>query len=258
MKRLLIVCLIVFVLIFGTYIFYNNKISASNNDFAISDLKAIETSEIFVYKLLDGDNSVLDLVTGDVKYNIAGNIDNLKKYNTINVNARLEYSSGQFAVTNVIAEYESNNSVDVMFYKFYLINENNRYLIYKLEESFSFANLKIENRELTEEMKMSKTDVFGTVEDYIKDLQNGELSLSSRHLIGKAKQNHDKSYQFISKAKDQIIIEISDINHEILASDTKDISVVKSTYMNGDRLVSILTTLYKTSEGWKIYDISQV
>lgn len=255
MKKYLIIAFIIIIILVGfvyCYIEFKNS-----NNIIIDDPKAINISELFTINLLNANENSLEFSTGEVKNNIKSNIKDLEKFDIINIKSKVEYSSGSFAITNVIVEYETNNDVDVVFYRFYLVRENNEYLIYKIENDFSFANFML-NEDIIGELEIKKNELFTTIEDYMKDLEQGELILSSRYLIGKAKQNHDKSYQFINRAKEQIKIDISNIKHEVLIENSNKISVVKSTYTNDNRLISILTTLYKTSKGWRIYDISGI
>lgn len=217
---------------------------------------AIDTSEGFIKSLFSANEEVLNYVTGDVKNNLSNNLSDMKKFKINDVICSVEYASDNFATVNTVVEYEKNsNEVDVDFYRFYLINNNDDgFLIYKLENNMVFDNASTVN----DDIEISTTGATKALDSYFEQIQNGKLSESSNYLVGKAKADHINSYSFVAKVKDTLNYNFSELSHSLLSSDMGRLLVVKSQYKNNDNDVSIISTLFKTSKGWKIYDITQI
>lgn len=258
-KSVLSIVSIVIIIVIGIVVFLSKGTNAVyTEELTDNDLAAIKSSDTFINNLFSANKDVLLSTTGDVRRNVENNLDKMKEYEIIHLFSDVEFSTNEFATVNTVVEYGISDEIDVSFYKFYLIKENNEFLIYNLEEDISLASLREIQGDKTEAELMSETDMFKTIEGYMSDLSSENFSLSSRHLIGKAKINHNLSYQFVSQAKDQIIFDISNINHVIVAANLSNVSIVKTTYINNGREISILTSLYRTSKGWKIYDVTQI
>lgn len=262
-RTVLVIILIITCILFGILLSHVDINAVETEEETIDkpnekEVLAIQRADTFIKDLFKGSEDVLLSVTGEVKRNLINNIDELTNYNLIDVSSKIEYFSDKFVTINTMAEYELvNDDIDVIFYKFFLINENNDYLIYKLEQNFSFDNTDVVIGRVKEALAEDRSMLL-VIEKYIDGIQYGDMGVASKHLVGKAKENHNLSYSFIANAKDKIEFHIKDIGHEIIVNDLGNISIVKTSYKNNYRDVSILTTLYNTSRGWMIYDIQQL
>lgn len=260
MKKSIVFTLMISLVAIGAFVFLSINGANSQRDekegFPIdtNTTFARETSEGFIKSLFSANEQVLEYITGDVKHNLKDNISDLKKYDINEIKFDIEYISDKFASVNTIVEFTSNkDDVDVDFYRFYMVKEQDKYLIYKLEN-----NIVLNEINTNDDITISTIGATDTIDEYFKDIESGFLSKSVNHLIGRAKANHLQSYGFISELVDSIDYNFTQLEHEILVENTGKIILVKSAYENNSNPIEIITTLYKTSKGWRIYDINQI
>lgn len=254
-KKMFVIIILLSVVVISLGFAYINKhrstcdiINDKNTEYAIS------ISEKFIKELFTGSPKVLDYSTGSIRRNLKVGMDKLPKYNINDIICMAEYASGDFATINTIVEFtKPDESIDVDFHKLYLIKENDQFLVYDLEKNMVFNSNNTVN-----DIEISSSGLTETIDSYLKNISNDELSKSAEHLIGTAKSDHEKSFDFISKAMGILEYNISDINHNILSSQTGRLALVRSDYLNNGKDISIVFTLFKTSKGWKIYEIKQI
>ena len=215
---------------------------------------AQEVSEDFITGLFSANEDVLELCTGTVKRNIEKGMDSLPVYKVNEIITVPEFVSSDFATINTIVEYQrEDESVDIEFYRFSLINENGDFLVYNLENNVAYgSNNTVDN------IEVSNSGLIDAVDLYFKDISSGNLSGSATHLVGRARADHIRSYEFVSQAFTTMDIEFNDIEHSIVSNDMDRLAIVRSDYASGNSDISILSTLFKTSKGWKIYEIKQI
>lgn len=245
MKKRYAFILIIIVLIISLAILSQKYIV---NNFCNAD----SSSRQFVEALITGEYTKAEgLSLGEVKFNIATNKERKFDSSIIDIKSKVTKANKKYAITEVIVEYFIEDEVNLTALKLYLLNEyENKYKVYKIEEVspyFDIAFNMINNEDITEIEKCFS--------DYVKGLADKKYSESSRLLIGKAKTAHNVTSELIKNTN--LIIEPKDIHSEYVYGNRNN-AVMKFEYTNNDKEVVSVVSFYKTIEGWKIYDVSQI
>ncbi len=239
MKRICIFALVLSVAL----AFYSCSNGKTNN----SEVKSIINE--FSKAMIEGTfENAIKVCTGEVKYNIENNEQEIHGFKFINVDTTIETNNSNYAAAHASIEYENQGVVDVTFYKIYLVKKENKTLIYKIEEEDP-AVIEGESSNKNEE------DIKKIFQEYMKAIEDKNYTDGGKYLIGRARKNHIMTQEFIKKA--DLVKDIKNIKLENILTNSK-ISIDKVEYENQGRKINILLSSYKTGQGWRIYNVSQI
>lgn len=241
-----IIIILVMFLLSGIVLFniysQNSKADYENN--------VIEDSDAFLELLLNEDYvKAQEYSLGSIKYNLANSVPSNQNKFLININSNINSVNDEFAVVNSTIEVSGANYFNVDFLKLYLIKDNETYKVYRIEEEDPL--LIEENNELDMEL----SEHIKVFKDYVLYLSENDFNKASKLLIGKARKAHIQTKDIIKNTK--LIENPSNFNIEPLYV-TENNVITRTSYMNNQNVVNNLISFYKTSEGWKIYNVSQI
>jgi len=212
---------------------------------------ANKKSKLFLEALIQGDYDEAEkLSLGEVKFNIATNKE--KKFDSliIDVDTRVLDINKNFSVVEAIIEYYLEKELNLAALRLYMVNDENKYKVYKIEEInpyFKRSFIKINNED--------KTAIENCFTNYVRGIANKDYNESSKYLIGRAKTAHNATSELIKNTN--LIVEPKDFSSRYIYGNRNNV-VMQFEYTNNNRKVISVVSFYKTAEGWKIYDVSQI
>lgn len=247
-RYIFLILILIIVLVTGC-----SKETASNENEVkdIEDMTSVEVVETFIKYLFNNDDNVLNYVTGKVKKNIYNNFDNVNKTEVINIDNTLELDNDNISIIHSTIEYETDNGINVICYRFKLANIENRYLIYKVEEAPPIFK---ENKEENEDDK----EIYKVIDGYYKAIEEKDFEKAADYLVGRAKSNYLLTFDYLKELYENIEkLIFTDIEYNKIFDDGKFV-LVKNSYSINDKDLQVLITLYKTHQGWMIYDVEEI
>lgn len=225
----------------------------NTNNIGHIDGEIQNTVDKFINLAFTDSKKASDMTLGVVKFNLV-NMKEVKGYRIIDTDTELIESSENFFRVYKKVEYE--NSIighDVIFYCIDFIKHEGSWKVISLVEIDpivkNFNNEKISDLE--------KKNIMAVFQDYIKEM-NTDYESSEKYLISKAKRTHKTLYNFNNFENQAIKANIKNINIDKVIYHSKDIAIAKLSYDNNSKERAVLLYLYRTSKGWKIYDIKQI
>lgn len=216
----------------------------------VENLNSIDISDRFIEHLFAKNENVLNYSTGNVKKNIYNNMDSIKKSELIKVKSISEIESDDFSIVHSTVLYENDSGLNVVFYRLKLINTDEGYLVYKVDEAepmFSEGESK----------DTGNKDMFNVINSYFKTIDENKLEDGIDFLIGKAKKNHMLTYKYLTNVKELSGINLSNIEYNKIF-DNGELALVEVNYSINNKDANVIITLYKTHQGWLIYDVEQI
>lgn len=211
---------------------------------------SINIADRFIEYLFTRDENVLDITTGSAKKNIYNNLDNIKRAELIKVNNIVEAENDNFSIVHSTIEYENDNGINVVFYRLKLINTDEGYFVYKVEDAEPiFADDTYSSSD--------NDDMFTAIDGYFKSINDNKLESGTDYLIGKAKRNHLLTYDILSDVKTLSEVSLSNVKYNKLYDNGK-LALVEVDYNINNKDASVIFTLYNTHQGWLIYDVEQI
>lgn len=203
----------------------------------------------FIECLFSKNENVLNYCIGNVKKNVYNNFDNIDKKELIDIKNIIELAEEDFSIIHSTIEYKDKNGTNVTFYRFKLINIEQGCFIYKIEETTPIFS-KIDNVD----NKNDNQEIFAIIDNYFNSINDNKLEEGITFLIGKAKRNHILTYKHLTDVKELSDVKLSNIKHKKIFDNGK-LSVVEVDYNINDKSAKVIVTLYKTHQGWLIYDV---
>jgi len=166
----------------------------------------------------------------------------------------LETSGGRkFGSAEVVVESRAGGRADVNWYRFSAALADGKMRIYKVEEikpvlkvSKSLFHFQTDTRELSR--------VFV---NYLGALSGGDWETAESFLAGPALSAQRASKEYLKNSEEKLFAGITEPETELLYSKGKT-AVVSLSYKVSDREVTAAVTFYKTGDGWRIVDVSQL
>lgn len=179
-----------------------------------------------------------------------------QEYRIIDTDTKVIAISENYSRAYSKIEFESNLSGhDMVFYYIDQIKDKNKWKVISLKEIDPSEELSLFMKRA--KIKISKSDseeIIALFQNFTEEMKK-DYKTGENYLISKAKKSHVSSYSFQTKA---IETNIEDIEIDSVMYSSKKVAVVKVTYSNNSKPMAVLLGLYKTSKGWKIYDIKQI
>lgn len=191
------------------------------------------------------------LTSGLVYFNLNNlQSDKDKAHVVINLKTTTLSESNSWALVQAIVEsVNPQNTISVHWYNLTLLKED-IWKIYKLEEIDPlFAPGRIEDKDVQE-----GEDIFA---EFSRTLLEKHYQEAGTFLIGKAKNSHEQAATFL---EDTVIAESKQvkINSAIALSGSENNLILRLDYQLDGRDLSVIVSYYRTSKGWKIYNVSQI
>lgn len=196
-----------------------------------------------------------EISTGLVKYNLY-NAKPIaaKAHMVLEIDTKIKAESPDMAIvyTN-IETINPLNEVSKHWYMVYLINQNEDWKVYKIEEGDPIIEHKNKNAVISEEDIEEAVLVF---QKFCAKIINNNYSGAGSYLIGIAKNNHELVGNILNNT---LTTEGPVIIHNAKSIMTGDkVMVLKIEYSLGDKEMVSVVSFYKTSRGWKMYNVSQI
>jgi hypothetical protein len=169
----------------------------------------------------------------------------------IDIKINVQSTSKQWACVQVTAETKLNgNDVDVLWYDLFLKNTDKGWKIYRATPAIpTIKGVPLINRTSPQTIKT----IENLFKNYLTALTQNEYQEAGKLLVGLARQVHEAKQFELSK--NAVITEFKDIEATPLWNKGK-IAVTQISYTVDGRDTKRIVTSYKTSNGWKIVDIS--
>ncbi|MBO8160689.1 MAG: hypothetical protein H0Z24_03550 [Thermosipho sp. (in: Bacteria)] len=194
--------------------------------------------------------SALALSSGQVRFHIAAKQNVIPKYEVISIDVKVKAASKDWAKANVTLETKDEKGIiDVHWYDIYL-NKNKHWEIYRVEEVSPDLDKIVLMKASKEDIKQAQI-VF---QNYLTLLTQNEYVKAANYLIGRAKNAHVRDEGKFKKST--VLTTFKNLNFHLLYNSKKHL-ILKCAYTVEKRPVSVAASLFKTSEGWKIYNVSQ-
>lgn len=221
-----------------------------NEEEIVEDLSSIDVTDRFIEHLFAKNENVLNYSVGSVRKNIYNNMENIKKSELIKLKNISEVENDEFSIVHSTVLYENDNGLNVVFYRLKLINTDEGYSIYKVEET---GPLFTEGQSKDTENK----DIFDVINNYFKTIDENKLEDGIDFLIGKAKRNHMLTYKYLTNVKELSGVSLSGMEYNKIF-DNGELALVEVDYSINNKDANVIITLYKTHQGWLIYDVEQL
>lgn len=254
MKGKRVYSLIVISIIFiYTFTFWKASINNDNIEAFKKDDGVITTTNEFLRALTEEKTEkAMEMSVGSVRYSITNNKNKKKgKYTVIDINSEIESSNDNLNIVNSIIEIKNKESgeIDVGFLRVYKIKRDDNFKVFRVEDIEPILDSDINNND--KELDNIKSSFIS----YIKYLENNKYKKAGRFLIGQAKKAHNQTMKLIKDTK--LIENPRDFKTEITYFNTRN-AIANCSYFNNDKKITAVVSFYKTSEGWKIYNVSKI
>lgn len=214
------------------------------------DKEVQKTVDKFIELVFDDPKQASSMALGTVKFNLA-NMKDTGNYKIVDTDIKVIDSSDNFYRVYERVEFESNLiGHDVVFYYIDLIKDK-EWNVISLEEVNPIERA-LEKKDITE---ADREEIAILFESFAKEVTN-DYKAAEKYLIFRAKRSHKSSYNAFGKQA--IKTSINNIHIDKVMYSTKNIAITKITYDNNSKPMAVLLSLYRTTKGWKIYDIKQI
>lgn len=195
----------------------------------------------------------LEVSTGLVKYNLHNTkLISARAHVVLEVNTHIVTETHDMAIAQInIESINPLNEVSMHWYEVYLLREEDSWKVYKIEEVDPLIENKhaVSSNDDTEEALL----IF---QGFCEKIISKDYPRAGSYLIGRAKNNHELAGNMLTNA---VITE-----GEVTINNAKSIMVgdkvmvLKIEYSIGSKKMRSIVSYYKTSRGWKIYNVSQI
>jgi hypothetical protein len=219
---------------------------------------AVITAGQFLDALIGYDvNKAKELSAGSILANLS-NTNRLGENNSgyseyIVVSKTINILSENENWAKLYAEVETKDRktgrIDVHWYEIYLIENENNWRIYRLEET------EVMNGKEQKILPQNIEDIAKVFGQYVTLLSQNKYDEAGELLIGKARTAHEQTKSFFNKSP--LIKYYKNINIEPLYYDGSVI-LAKAQYRVDGRDVVLTVSFFQTSEGWRIFNVSQI
>lgn len=224
-------------------------------DKANEENRTVETAEQFLDALVVCDiNKAKGLSAGSVLANLSNNKGkgNLSEHKVISKTVYVISENKKWAELNAELETkdQKTSAVDVHWYKIHLVNnDENNWRVYRIKEieALPGKEQRLNNLDLEE-----ATKVFS---QYLALLSQNKYDKAGELLIGKAKTVHEQTKLILGTAP--VIKYYKNIELDLLYYDGK-LLITEVQYRVDGRNTSTVVSFSRTSEGWRIYNVSQI
>jgi len=217
---------------------------------------SVKTADQFLYSLTEYDiETAKELAAGTILANLS---------NTNRVNGDLSEHmviSSKISVINenedwakLYAELETKDRktglIDVHWYEIYLLGDDeSNWRVYRIEETEVLPGK--EQKVLPQNIEEA-TKVFG---QYITFLSENKYEQAGELLVGQARTAHEQTKSILSKSP--VLKYFKNIIIDQLYYDGK-VLISKIQYRVDGRDAVLTVSFFQTSEGWRIYNVSQI
>lgn len=219
---------------------------------------AVITAGQFLDALIGYDvNKAKELSAGSILANLS-NTNRLGENNSgyseyIVVSKTINILSENENWAKLYAEVETKDRktgrIDVHWYEIYLIENENNWRIYRLEEAEILPG---KDQKIIPQNIEDIAKVFG---QYVTLLSQNKYDEAGELLIGKARTAHEQTKSFFDKSP--LIKYYKGINIDPLYYDGK-VVIARIQYRVDGRDVVLTVSFFQTSEGWRIFNVSQI
>lgn len=217
---------------------------------------AVKTAGHFLEALTEYDiDGAKNMTTGAILANLSNTNkieENNSEYMVISKTIKVLGENKNWAKLN--AEIETKNRktgiIDVHWYEMYLAFENeNNWRIYRIDEAEIMLGI---NQDIQPQDKAEATKIFS---QYLTLLSENKYDKAGELLVGKARTAHEQTKDILGKAS--VIKYFKEIKLDSLYYDGKDL-IAEVRYLVDGRSTALTVSFFRTSEGWRIYNVSQI
>jgi len=188
-----------------------------------------------------------DVAAGKVLYNAVSHKDSTDGAEIMELAVNIKEYSDNLFKAEAIVELKIEEKINIHCYEVYAVNSGG-WKVYRLKETDPpVAGNKIKEKAVKKAEKLFR--------NYIECLTENSYEQAANYLVGPAKRAHLDTMQIFDGKG--LIKEFKGMSFRPLSAGEKTL-VLQAEYEADGRRVSVITTLYLTVEGWRIYSVTQV
>ncbi|MCG8539001.1 MAG: hypothetical protein MJA82_03555 [Clostridia bacterium] len=215
------------------------------------EVKSKQVVSEFIMQVFEEPKEAQSKALGVVKFNLA-NTKQTGTYEIIDIGVEHIHVSTNLLKVFTKVEFQNNKTDhDVVFYIIDLINEEGNWKVISLEET----SPQLSDKGIIDMADSDKKDIKRLFKSFAEDMKT-DYRLSEKYLISKAKRSHKSSYSFLESRA--IKTNIKNVSLDKVMYFSNNIAITKISYDNNSKYMNVLLSLFRTSKGWKIYDIKQI